>query len=113
MRVGLLRHRISIQEPQETRDGTGAIVTTWSELVQTWAEVSPATGSERWLQNMDQRIAERTARVRLRYRDDVTITERCRVVWGQHTYDVRSVADLAGRRRELALVCEEVNPDVA
>lgn len=113
MRAGQLRHRISIQAPQETFDDAGAIVIAWSEIAAMWASVEPATGAERWVQNMDQRVAERAARIRLRYRDDVTINERCRVVWGSHTYDVLSVADQMGRERELVLTCSEVNADVA
>lgn len=111
MRAGALRHRVSIQTPNEIQDSTGALVTTWTELIETWAEVLPATGSERWIQNMDQRVAERSAQVRLRYRDDVTITEQCRIVWGAHTYNIRSIGNRLGRNRELVLLCEEVNPD--
>lgn len=113
MRAGTLRHRISIQAPAETQDSTGALITTWLELVETWAEVLPATGSERWIQNMDERVAERSAQIRLRYRDDVPITEQCRIVWNRHTYNIRSISNRFGRNRELVLLCDEVNPDVA
>ena len=53
MRAGQLRHRISIQTPTETQDDAGAIVTTWTEIVETWAAVEPSSGSERWARDMD------------------------------------------------------------
>jgi SPP1 family predicted phage head-tail adaptor len=110
VRAGLLRHRISIQEPQETQDEHGAIVTTWSEIATNWASVEPSNGTERWLQNMDQEVVQRPYRVRMRYRADVTITEKCRIVWKGHTFDILSIANQYGRGAELVMLCDEVNP---
>lgn len=110
MRGGLLRHRISIQEPQETQDEHGALVVTWSEIATNWASVEPSTGGERWVQSLDQTVVQRPYRVRMRYRDDVTITEKCRIVWNGHTLDILSIANQYGRGAELVMVCDEVNP---
>ena len=46
MQAGRLRHRVSLQRLQETRDPeTGAVVTDWVELDQLWAEVAPLSPS--------------------------------------------------------------------
>lgn len=44
-------------------------------------------------------------RIRIRYRKD--ITEDMRITWGSKSFDVKKVYDPDGKRRELALLCEE------
>lgn len=111
MRAGQLRQRISIQTPNETQDDAGAITTTWTELVETWAAVEPSTGTERWVEGMDQRVAERLTRVRVRFRDDVEIDERCRVVFGEQVLNIERIVNRWSRDRELVMLCSEVNPE--
>ena len=113
MRAGQLRQRISIQTPNETQDSAGALVTTWTELVATWAAVEPSSGTERWAQDMEQRVAERLTRVRIRFRDDVEIDEKCRVVFGNLTLNIERIINRWSRDRELVMLCSEVNPDDA
>ena len=42
----MLRRRITIQQPTETRNEYGEPVTTWSNLVTVWAALKPASGTE-------------------------------------------------------------------
>jgi len=112
MQAGRLRHVITIEEPIESRDSTGGIVTTW----QTWADgvrasIEDLSSREREL--LSQIAGEVTARIRIRYRPGVHEKMRIRHV-RENTgspqvvdyYDINGITrDLATARRELQLVC--------
>jgi SPP1 family predicted phage head-tail adaptor len=108
MRAGQLRQRVIIQQQTVTRDTYGAEVVTWGTLDTVWAAVDPSAGGERWLQGLDQRIAERVTRIRLRYRDDVT--EKMRITFGSQVFDIQQMSHAQTGHRELVLMCHEVNP---
>ena len=108
MRVGQLRQRVTIKERVVARNGLGEEVVAWSDVATVWASVEPVSGNERWIGQMDVRVASRTTRIRMRYRTG--ITEQMRVVYGEQVMDVRSVINPWSRGRELWLVCEDVDP---
>ncbi len=104
MRAGQLRHRVTIQQKIISQNSFGEEVVTWSDVATVWAAVEPLRGQE--FIEARQAEAEITARIRMRYRSDVR--PDMRVVWGTHTYDVLAVIDVAGRGRELQLMCREI-----
>lgn len=106
MEAGALRHRVRIQYKVVVRDAYGGETITWTDADTVYAEVLPGSGGE----GIDGKAVEATllTRVRMRYRDDITIQPERRLVWGSHTYDIRAVQDVDGRQRELVLTCEEV-----
>lgn len=108
MRAGQLRQRVTIESPTETQGSTGAITTTWSEVDTVWAAVEPASGTERWVQSLDVRLADRMTRVRMRYRDDVD--ETMRITFGDLMMNVERIINQWSRDRELIILCSEVNP---
>jgi len=108
MRAGQLRNRVEIQEKSVSRDEYGAEVVTWVEVATVWASVEPVSGSERWIGGLDQTIAERTTRIRIRYMSGIDATMR--VVFGDLVYDIEQVIQPWMRGRELQLICREVNP---
>jgi len=112
MRIGPLRHRVRIDQKSVTRDAHGAEVVTWSEVDTVWAAVEPLAGLERYANDIDQRIAEATTRIRVRYRADLDQTMRVVHTIGtySHTYDIRAILNQWGRFKELHLMCKEVNP---
>jgi SPP1 family predicted phage head-tail adaptor len=69
-----------------------------------WAAVEPLSGRE--LLAAQQAQSEVTLRVRMRFRSDVTAAMQ--LLHGNKTYEVASVIDLKGRRRELELMCKEI-----
>lgn len=109
VRAGQLRERVTIQEQVAHRSSSGAEVIAWSDMATVWASVEPVSGNERWIAGLDQRLAERTVRIRLRYRTGVT--EKMRVVFGERVFDIQQVIHPWTRRRELYLICREVHPD--
>lgn len=104
MRAGDLRHRVTIQEKQVTKNSYGEEVITWQDVATVWAAVEPLRGRE--FLEAQRAGAEVTTRIRIRHRDG--IRPEMRVVQGNHTYDIKAVLDVGGRGRELHLMCREV-----
>lgn len=106
MRAGDLRHRVVIQNYSVAQDDYGAPVKTWSNEFTVWGAVEPLSGRE-YLDAREMQ-AEVTTRIRVRYRGDVTYSTDKRATWDGHTYDIESVIEVEGRRREIHLMCKEV-----
>lgn len=88
MQAGRLRHRVSLQRLQEARDqNTGAVITDWVELAKLWAEVAPLSAREFVAsQAVQSRI---TARITIRYREDITAKDR--IVYRGQVYNIEGV----------------------
>ena len=103
MKAGKLRHRVTIKQKSVSRDSYGAEDITWQVVATVWAAVEPLQGRE--FIDGKQLQAERTTRIRIRYRSGVA--PEMRVVFGSHVYDVQSVIEPETRNRELVLMCKE------
>jgi SPP1 family predicted phage head-tail adaptor len=64
----------------------------------------PLSGQE--AMQVGAQTSELRTKVTIRYRDDVTATQR--IVWGDRTLQIGSMQDPDGRRRALELLCAEV-----
>jgi len=106
MDIGKLRHRLKIYDKGTiTRNGTGEELPAYDALVATvWGAVEPLSGREFVEANQVQ--ADVTMRIRIRYRAD--IRPEMRVVEGAHIYQIESVLDQRGERKELHLMSHEV-----
>ena len=104
MRIGQLRHLVTLQQPTEGVDEYGNPTTIWVDVGQAWAAVEPVRGQEQYL--AQQTYGTTTYRVRIRHRQDVSVTWR--VVWEGRVLEVKAALDVDGRHRELALTCIEV-----
>ena len=104
MRIGDLRHRVTIEKKIVTIDAYGDEVVSWAEVATVWAAVEPLSGREflegRRLEN------EINHRIRIRYREG--LTPSMRVVWGPRAFDIESVIERESRRREMWLMCREI-----
>jgi len=101
MRSGRLRHRVVIQQPDTGRDGAGGNLQTVSPVLTTRAHVAQATGREYW-------ASEHTATdydivVSIRYRTG--ISENMQLVYDGNTYNIKSIIDPNGYKRELKILC--------
>ena len=107
-RIGSKRHRITIQQKPDSisRDVTGAESFTWENISTAptmWAEEMPLTGREFMAAGQEQ--AQAVTKWRIRYRDDITTINR--VIEGSRVFDILHIENIAGRDRELILVCKE------
>ena len=110
MKIGELRHRVTIQEKTLTIDPYGGEVVSWVDVATVWAAVEPLSGRE-FLEGRRQEN-EINHRIRIRYREG--ITPSMRVVWGSTTsggsriFGIESVIERESRRREIWLMCREI-----
>lgn len=99
-----MRHRITVQTPTETNE-LGERVITWTDLIETWAEILPVQGNERFLDH--QRYADVTHRVRMRWLAGVTLTPKQRLVFAGRVFEITAVLNVEERNRELIVMCTE------
>ncbi|MFZ5829135.1 MAG: phage head closure protein [Planctomycetota bacterium] len=103
MNPGRLRYRVVLQEPaQSVADAYGARTIEWTTIATVWADIEEGGASD--LERNRKTESEGTVTIRLRYRSDITTDWR--VVYGQRTFYVESVAR-DPRQRIVVLRCGE------
>lgn len=105
MKIGQLRHRVTIQQKTETADaygGAGSIA--WSDYITVWAAVAPLSGRE-FLEgrNLENEI---NYRIRIRYRSG--LDPSMRVSWDSRIFDIEAVLNRFEENREIWLMCREI-----
>ena len=103
MRIGKLRHRITIEQADETRDLDGSVVESWSGFATVQASIEPVSGREYFDSQTTQ--ADLTHRIYLRYVSGVT--PKMHVKFNQRIFDILSVINTRERNVELQLMCRE------
>lgn len=105
MRIGAMRHRVTIQQrpDPQTQNSVGEVSTAWTDLATVWAAIEPQTG----LESIEQAavVAQVTHTVRIRRRTDVT--PAMRLYTGTRTLEILAVLD-ANKPGEMKLACREV-----
>lgn len=104
MQAGTLRHVVTIQENQAVQNDLGEAVPNWVTVATGRASVEPISGREFF--EAQQRQAEITHRVRMRYRTEPVPTMR--LLYGSRVLMIESVIDVGERRCELHLMCREM-----
>jgi SPP1 family predicted phage head-tail adaptor len=105
MQAGKLRHRITLQKPVKTQSpATGAVINTWADVATLWADVTDVSVREFVAAQAGQ--SEVTARITIRYRDDVT--NKNRIVYRGRIYNIHGVlADDKSGSEYLTLPCSQ------
>ncbi len=100
--VGTLRHRLVLQQPMTTDDGSGGETVTWIDVTALWAAVTPLAGSfSRWA---DEPAGELRLEVEIRHRPDVRPGMRFRARDGTPLF-IEAVHDPDGTRHRLVCRC--------
>jgi SPP1 family predicted phage head-tail adaptor len=109
MEAGRLRQRVTIQYKVVVKDTYGQETITWTELAEVWASVEPLTGRE-YMEGR-QEAAEVSTRIRVRYRSGIEPEMRvvCPTSYGSVTYNVLAVLHQETRKREIQLMCREID----
>lgn len=109
MRAGRLRHRVTLEWWRKgTRTASGETPTEWVVDGEAWAYVEQLRGQTLFAAQAAN--SKTTARIRMRYREDVAAAtgKTLRVRRGSLVYRLEGrPVDLGGRRRELELMCYE------
>jgi len=104
VKIGKLRHRITIQEKVTVPDGYGGVTSTWKDVATVWSSVEPLKGRE--LYAAQQVKAELSHRVRIRYMSG--IKPEMRIAFDNRTFEIEAIIDPEERHESLELLCSEV-----
>lgn len=110
MRIGPMRHRLTIQVATLEQDDHGEPIETWGNIAtnpHVWANIRSRAAGERFISGAEQVQATVSHTISIRYRDDLTPV-RTRLVDGSHYYYIENIIDPTGMARELVLMCSEV-----
>ena len=103
MKIGDLKHRITFQDSMKTPDGYKGHTESWTNFATVWASVEPLAGREYFFSQ--QIKAEVTHRVKIRYRDDITV--KMRIQFGVKVFEIESILDIKERHEILEIFCRE------
>jgi SPP1 family predicted phage head-tail adaptor len=106
MQAGTLNKRIQISHlvtGSPAVDSFGQPNTSWEELDTVWAAIEPLSGREFWAQQQVQ--SEITAKIRIRYRSDISVGMKAE--YSGKTYFIKNIIDHKENHRELWLMCAE------
>lgn len=100
------RHRITIKNPASdtTRDGYGRRIGSGSTVATVWAERQDWQGDETTANNRE--VGAVTTKWKIRYRTDVL--SKMLIVEGSDQYEILSVLDFDGTKRELLITSRKV-----
>lgn len=103
--LGEMRHRVTIQRPDESaRDEFGSVVPVWVDVATVWAQVEPISARE--MMTSGQMQAQATHRVVVRYRADLSAKNR--LVWtngGNKVLNVVAAMPSVGAPAAVELIC--------
>lgn len=103
LKIGKLRHRITIQQATETQDGAGQPIPSWSTFATVWASVEPLQGKEYLL--AQQTKANVSHKVTIRHLDGVI--PKMRISYDSRTLQIVSVIHSEERDFVTTLMCVE------
>ena len=103
MRAGLLRHKISILEPQTTARSTdGAPVITYSTILKDiWSGVTPISGKEVFRDDHRWSVTDKLFTIRY---TTAEITQNMQVVSTSGTYEIQEVINVNERKIQIDIV---------
>ena len=102
--IGDKRDRVTIQRSVQTPDGHGGNVTTWAPRCVVWANDRPLTGTEAL--RAQQVTAVLSSVWEIWFRSDISVKDR--ILAGSRVVNIESYYDPDGLKRELYLLCSEV-----
>ena len=105
MRAGALREVVELLQFNESQDEFGETDVTWTVLYKRWASVETSTASARF--TGESTTAFRRYVFMLRWDPDLaTINEKYRIRYRGDDYDIDSIEDIDGRRKEIRIAGE-------
>lgn len=108
--VANLRHSVSVEQPTKVSDGQGGFTrTTWTNYYNGYADIAPASATERLF--AFQKSMQVTHKITMRYRRDKTPTIEMRINYtvGSTTryFQIKGVINVDERNRYITMTCVE------
>ena len=108
-KIGDLRNLVSLQNSTNTSDGAGGFTQSYSTIADVFASIHPKKGNEIFSDGAQGMQVENpvTHEIFIRYRDDVTIKNTTKIVFGTREFNIRSILNLEEKNRFLKIEAEE------
>ena len=108
-KIGDLRHLITIQNSTNTSDDAGGFTQAYSDTASVFASITPVKGSEQYSDGSQAMQIENpiTHEIFIRYRDDITIANSSKIVFGSREFNIRSILNLEEKNRFMKIEAEE------
>jgi SPP1 family predicted phage head-tail adaptor len=103
LRIGKLRHRLTLESPSRTPDSGGGADIAWTEVAVLSGAIEEISGSE--IVAADQISGKRQVIVSIRHREDIAPAMRFRL--GNRLLPIGAIVDPEGKRKYLRCLCEE------
>jgi SPP1 family predicted phage head-tail adaptor len=107
MKSGPMRHLVTLQVPQYSRDAAGQKRITFAAGPQFWGLLEPLSGRE--LVNAREVKAEVTTRFTTRWQGPGTIDPTMQIQYGSEIYKIAMILNLKERNRELNLLLIKID----
>ena len=108
-KIGNLRHMVEIQNASTTSDDAGGFTESYSTVANVFASITPKRGNERYSEGAAGMQIENpvTHDIFIRYRDDITIDNTSKIVFGERNFNIRSILNLEEKDRFYKIEVEE------
>lgn len=104
IQAGKLSNRIDLQRNNGARNSKGELIDSWETYATVSAEILTGAGAERILGQQVSAVSN--VMVRIRYYPGVSPKHRAK--FGDRTFDINNVDNVAQGNREMILACKEV-----
>ena len=105
MRIGELKHRITLQRRSITQSDSGEPTETWVDLGTRWAKIEPLSSKE-YFSNLQQQ-SQITHKVTMRYTNNFTPTTTDQILYGSRTFHIESMLNVGEENKEYTLMVKE------
>ena len=102
MNPGMLRNRITILNSQQTPDGIGGVVETWTETDKLWGDFQ-ALRDQEFFQSLELK-GQVTHKITIRYSN--AVNEASRVIYNNLLLEVKKILPLDNKNQFLQLMCK-------
>ena len=103
MRIGALRHQVTIQERSTTQDEWGTPEDTWTDVVTVWASIQGLRGDES--ARAQQIGSQATSKIVIRYYAGITTSNR--IKFGDRYFDIEHIDNVLEKNETLVMMCKE------
>ena len=103
MRIGELRHRVTLQRKEITEDALKQQSEVWTDIATVWARIEPLSGREYFAARQEN--ADISVKIIIRYLPGITTDSRA--VFDGRVFEALSVVNPEERCESLILMCRE------
>ena len=108
-KIGNLRHMVEIKNASTTSDDAGGFSESYSTVANVFASITPKRGTEVYSDGQNAMQIENpiTHEIFIRYRDDITLNNSSKIIFGERQFNVRSILNIEEKNRFFKIEAQE------